>query len=207
MPAEVDAAAADRASLVSIPTTAPIWDRVFVVAPLALVATKEDGGYDVAPKHLAMPCGWDNYFAFICTPKHSTYRNIRAYPEFTVSFPRPDRILDASLAAGERFDDGSKPTLAALPTFAATTVDGVLVENCSLYLECNLERIVDDLGDASLVVGRIIAASAPRALLRRPDVDDADLLHEQRPLVYLAPSRFGVVRETYSFPFPVAFRR
>ncbi|MGZ4403258.1 MAG: flavin reductase family protein, partial [Gaiellaceae bacterium] len=199
MPAEIDAAAADRSSLVSIPIDAPIWDRVFVVAPLVLVATKEDGGYDIAPKHLAMPCGWDNYFAFICTPRHSTYRNIRDHPEFTVSFPRPDRILDASLAAGERFDDRSKPTLAALPTFVATAVDGVLVENCALYLECSLERIVDDLGGASLVVGRIVAASAPRALLRRPGVDDADLLYEQRPLVYLAPARFGFVRETYSF--------
>lgn len=202
-----EAAAVDRASLLSIPITAPIWDRVFVVAPLVLVGTRENGGYDLAPKHLAMPCGWDNYFAFICTPEHSTYRNIRAHPEFTVSFPRAEGILDASLAAGERLDDGSKPSLAALPTFAATAVDGVLVENCSLYLECTLERIVDDLGDASLVVGRIIAASAPRALLRRPGVDDADLLYEQRPLVYLAPSRFGVVRETFSFPFPVAFRR
>lgn len=202
-----EAGAVDRASLLSIPITAPIWDRVFVVAPLVLVGTREDGGYDVAPKHLAMPCGWDNYFAFICTPEHSTYRNIRAHPEFTVSFPRAEGILDASLAAGERFDDGSKPSLAGLPTFAATIVDGVLVENCSLYLECELERIVDDLGDASLVVGRIIAASAPRALLRRPGVDDADLLYEQRPLVYLAPSRFGVVRETFSFPLPVAFRR
>jgi flavin reductase (DIM6/NTAB) family NADH-FMN oxidoreductase RutF len=94
-----------------------------------------------------------------------------------------------------------------LPTFAATTVDGVLVEHCSLYLECRLERIVDDLGGASLVVGRIVAASSPRNLLRRPGVDDADLLYEQRPLVYLAPSRFGVVSETFSFPFPVAFRR
>jgi len=202
-----DAPVADNESLQSIPTTAPIWDRVFVVAPLVLVATKEDDGYNVAPKTLAMPCGWDNYFAFICTPKHSTYRNIRAHPEFTVSFPRSEGILDAGLAAGERFDDGSKPSLAAVPTFAATTVDGVLVENCSLYLECNLERIVDDLGDASLIVGRIIAASAPRTLLRRSGVDDADLLYEQRPLVYLAPSRFGVVRETFSFPFPVAFRR
>ncbi|MGZ4419340.1 MAG: flavin reductase, partial [Gaiellaceae bacterium] len=89
----------------------------------------------------------------------------------------------------------------------ATAVDGVLVENCALYLECSLERIVDDLGGASLVVGRIVAASAPRALLRRPGVDDADLLYEQRPLVYLAPARFGFVRETYSFPLPVAFRR
>ena len=194
-------------SLVPISTEVPIWDRVFVVAPLVLVATKEGDGYDVAPKHLALPCGWDNYFAFVCTPRHATYRNLQAHPEFTVSFPRTERIVEASLAAGPRLDDCSKPTLAAVPVFRASEIDGVLVDDCSLYLECMLERVVDGIGENSLVVGRIVAASARRAALRRPDVDDADLLYDLPPLVYLSPGRFGTVRETYSFPFPVDFRR
>lgn len=194
-------------SLVSISTEAPIWDRVFVVAPLVLVATKEGDDYDVAPKHLALPCGWENYFAFVCTPRHATYRNLQVHPEFTVSFPRTEQVMDASLAAGARLEDRSKPTLAAVPVFRASAVDGVLVEDCSLYLECVLERVVDGIGENSLVVGRIVAASARHAALRRPDADDADLLYELAPLVYLSPGRFGIVRETYSFPFPVGFRR
>jgi hypothetical protein len=52
----------------------------------------------------------------------------------------------------------------------------------------------------------VAAAAAPDAL-RGPDVDDADLLHRLSPLVYLAPGRFGILRETYSFPFPIGFRR
>ena len=197
----------DQEGLVQISTETPIWERFFTVAPLVLVATKEGGHHDVAPKHLAMPIGWENYFGFVCSPSHATYRNLEAHPEFTVSFPGSDRILHASMAAGARLDDRSKPTLAAVPVFPAREVDGVLVEGCALYLECALDRVVDGFGENSLIVGRVVAASASRAALRGHDVDDADLLHELRPVVYLAPGRLAEVRETHAFPFPVDFRR
>ena len=71
------AASADQ--LVQLSTASPIWERFFTVAPLVLIATKEGTGYDVAPKHLAMPLGWDNYFAFVCSPSHATYRNVLAH--------------------------------------------------------------------------------------------------------------------------------
>jgi flavin reductase (DIM6/NTAB) family NADH-FMN oxidoreductase RutF len=194
-------------SLVELDTRTPIWERFFTVAPLVLVATKEDDGYDVAPKHLAMPLGWKNYFGFVCSPSHATYRNVLAHREFTVSFPRADRILQTSFAAGGRLEDGSKPTLSAVPTFPARVVDGVLVEGCGLYLECVLERVVEGFADNGLIVGEIVSASVAREALRGSDVDDADLLNDLSPLVYLAPGRYGIVRETYSFPFPMQFRR
>lgn len=193
--------------LVDLSTEKPIWERFFLVAPLVLVATKEGEGFDVAPKHLATPLGWENYFAFVCSPRHATYRNLEAHPEFTVSFPGSDLILETSLAATGRQADRSKPALAAVPTFPARSVDGVLVERCWLYLECEVDRVIDGFGENALVVGRVVAASAPRRALRGPDVDDADLLHELRPLVYLAPGRFGVVETTHGFPFPARFRR
>jgi flavin reductase (DIM6/NTAB) family NADH-FMN oxidoreductase RutF len=202
-----DPAFTEQRRLVRISTETPIWERFFMVAPLVLVATKEGDHHDVAPKHLAMPFGWENFFGFVCSSRHSTYRNLGVHPEFTVSFPRPDRILEASMSAGARLDDRSKPTLAAVPLFPARTVDGVLVEGCGLYLECALERVIDGFGDNSLIVGRVVAASAAQDVLRGADVDDADLLHELTPLVYLAPGRFAVVRETCSFPFPAGFRR
>lgn len=197
--------AATTTELVELSTETPIWERVFLVAPLVLVATKEGDGYDVAPKHLATPLGWENFFGFVCSPRHATYRNLEAHPQFTVSFPGADLILEASMAAGARAADRSKPTLAAVPVIPAHAVDGVLVDRCALYLECELERLVGGLGGNSLVVGRVVAASAPRRALRRPDVDDADLLHELRPLVYLSPGRFGVVDRTHAFPLPVGF--
>ncbi len=203
--AEPDAAL--REQLVELSTEAPVWERFFMVAPLVLVATREGDRHDVAPKHLAMPIGWGNFFGFVCSPSHATYRNLEAHPEFTVSFPGVDRLLHASMAAGARHDDQSKPTLAAVPVFPARRVDGVLVEGCRLYLECVLDRFVDGFGENSIVVGRVVAAAAARAALRGYDVDDADLLHELRPLVYLAPGRIAEIGETYAFPFPVDFRR
>lgn len=194
-------------ALIELSTETPIWERFFTVAPLVLVATKEGDRHNVAPKHLAMPLGWRNYFGFVCSPTHATYRNLQAHPQFTVSFPGMDRLLHASLAAGGRLDDSSKPTLAAVPVFPARRVDGVLVEGCALYLECELDRFVDGFGENSLVVGRIVAASAAEAALRGHDVDDADLLHALRPLVYLAPGRVAEIGETHAFPFPVDFRR
>jgi flavin reductase (DIM6/NTAB) family NADH-FMN oxidoreductase RutF len=193
--------------LVELMPDAPVWDRIFTVAPLVLVGTKEGDSYDVAPKHLATPIGRQNYFGFVCTERHATYRNVLAHPEFTVSFPRADRIIQTTLAAGERFEDGSKPTLAAVPTFPAQRVDGVLVEGCYLYLECELDRIIDGFGEDSLIVGRVVGARARRDYVRNADVDDADLLHRLSPIAYLAPGRFGIVRETYCLPLPIGFRR
>jgi len=199
--------AADPTDLVDLSTETPIWDRFFTVAPLVLVATKEGDRHNIAPKHLAMPIGWENYFGFVCSPSHATYRNLEANPEFTVSFPGVDGILHATLAATPRLDDRSKPTLSAIPVFPARKVDGVLVEGCGLYLECGLDRVIDGFGTNSIVIGHVVAAAARREALRGHDVDDADLLHELRPLVYLAPGRVAEVSETNAFPFPADFRR
>ena len=193
--------------LIELPVGAGLWERVFTVAPLVLVGTKEGDGWDFAPKHLAMPLGWEGFYCFACTPRHATYRNVKAHHEFTVSFPGTDQIMESSLAAGRRFEGDVKPTLAAVPTASARVVDGRIVDGCQLYLECQLERIVDGFGSASLIVGRVVAAYAARDALRGAEVDDADLVHRLGLLTYLSPGRFAVVRESLSFPYPVDFRR
>jgi flavin reductase (DIM6/NTAB) family NADH-FMN oxidoreductase RutF len=193
--------------LVPVATGSPVWERFFTVAPLVLVATKEGDGYDIAPKHLAMPIGWQNLYGFVCTPRHATYRNVRVHPQFTVSFPGADQVVQTSLAAAGRSPDGAKPSLVALPTIPATQVEGVLVEGCPLYLECELERIVDGFGESSLIVGRVVAALAREGVLRGADVDDADLLHETPLLAYLSPGRCAAIADSSAFPFPVDFCR
>jgi flavin reductase (DIM6/NTAB) family NADH-FMN oxidoreductase RutF len=190
---------------VQLATSAPLWDRFFLVAPLVLIATKEGDGYDVAPKHMASPLGWQNYYGFVCTPKHATYRNIEEHGAFTVSFPRAEQIVSTSMAASAREDDGNKPGLAALQTHRASRVDCVLVDGCSLYLECELERIIDGFGDSSLIAGRVVAAAASEDVLRSPERDDNDLLRAEAPLVYLNPGRFGTVDTTQAFPFSIDF--
>jgi flavin reductase (DIM6/NTAB) family NADH-FMN oxidoreductase RutF len=196
-----------EATIVPISTDAPIWSRAFIVAPLVLVGTLEgDGSPDVAPKHMAMPLGWQNRFCFVCAPRHATYRNAVARGAFTVSFPLPGQIVETSLAAGGRAADSSKPSLAAVRTFPARAVDGVLVEGCYLWLECELERVIDGLGDNSLVIGTVVAAAADDRALRDPERDDADLLHALPLIAYLSPGRFARIDDTQAFPFPVDFR-
>jgi flavin reductase (DIM6/NTAB) family NADH-FMN oxidoreductase RutF len=193
--------------VVSLDVTAPIWERFFTVAPLVLVGTREeDGSYDLAPKHMATPMGWQNYFGFVCTPRHRTYHNVRRERAFTVSYPRPTQVVLASLAASPRIDD-AKPVLGALPTFPARRIDGVFIEDGYLFLECELDRIIDDFGENSLVTGKIVAAHLQESAMRLSDRADEELLSESPLLVYLAPGRFAEVREGPAFPFPSGFSR
>jgi flavin reductase (DIM6/NTAB) family NADH-FMN oxidoreductase RutF len=195
-------------NLVTLSGDFPIWERVFAVNPLVIVGTREsEGGYDLAPKHMALPMGWENYFGFVCTPRHNTYHNARREGVFTVSYPRPTQIVLASLAASPREGDGTKPSVYALPTFPASEVDGVFVEDAYLFLECALDRIVDDFGENSLICGRIVAAHVDEGYLRASDRDDNDLIHASPLLAYLSPGRYARVAESNSFPFPAHFMR
>lgn len=185
-----------------------LWERCFLVSPLVVVGSVgDDGRQDFAPKHMATPLGWGPYFGFVCTPRHTTYRNVQARGEFTVSFPSPDQVLAASLAAAPRADDDTKPSLGALATFAADEVEGAFVGPGHLFLECELMRIVEGFGDNSLIAGRIVAAHAAAGALRDIDRDDQDLIAESPLLAYLHPGRFATIDRTYSFPFPTGFKR
>lgn len=193
---------------VSLPLDEPIWERFFAVFPLVLVGTREpDGGHDLAPKHMAMPMSWQNWFGFVCTPRHGTYRNAKRTGAFTVNYPRPDQVVQTALAASPRCDDDSKPSLQAMPVTAATRVDGVLVADCPIGLECELDRMVDGVGENSLVIGRVVAAHVDRAALRSEDVDDADLLLRSPLFGYLYPGRFSVISDSQAFPMPAGFKR
>lgn len=193
---------------VALPTDAPIWNRFFSVSPLVVVGTRDpDGRFDLAPKNMATPLGWDNYYGFVCTPAHSTYRNAVERGEFAVSFPRPDDVLHAALAASRREPDGTKPIVAALPAVPATEIDAPILATAYLALECRLERTVDGFGTNSLVVGRVVAASVDTAALREAERDDHELIHRAPLLAYLHPDRFASIRESFSFPLPAGFGR
>ena len=193
---------------VELDVRTPVWERFFTVAPLVLVGTREpDGAFDLAPKHMVLPLGWQNFFGFVCTPRHATYANAQRERAFTVSYPRPGQFLQASLAASGRCDDGSKPATAALPTVPARRVAGVLVDGAAVQLECELERIVDGFGINSLVVGRIVAAYADPAALRDADRGAEDVLAGAPLLAYVHPGRFAAIAATHSFPFPEDMRK
>ena len=195
-------------TVVSIDPRDPIWDRFFTVAPLVLIGTRDaDGAIDIAPKHMVTPMGWQNFFGFVCTPRHGTYANIKRDGVFTVTYPKPTQWLEASLAAAPRCEDGGKPSLGAVATFPAAQVDGALVSDGYLFLECEIDRFVDDFGVNSLIVGKIVAASADRAYLRASERDDQDLIYNAPLLTYLHPGRFAVIKETNAFPFPAGMKK
>lgn len=193
---------------IELDVSRPIWDRFFTVAPLVIVGSQEPGGaFNLAPKHMAMPLGWQNFFCFVCSPRHSTYHNIRRTRQFTVTYPRPSQTLAASLAAAPRCEDQSKPSLLVLPTIPARKIDGVFVADGLAYLECDLHSVVDDFGANSLIIGTIVAAAASEDALRNDDQDENDQLYAAPLLAYLNPGRWAEVRQTHAFPFPKDFSR
>mgnify|MGYP006272577587 CR=1 FL=1 len=195
-------------STVPLPVDRPIWDRVFTISPLVIVGSRQpDGTFDLAPKHMATPMGWQNYYAFVCSPRHATYHNIQRERQFTVSVPRPSQVVTSSLAASPRCDDDSKPVLSVLRTSPARVVDGVLVDDCTLHLECRLHSVVDGFGPNSLIVGEVVAAAADEGALRTSERDDGELLFASPLLVYVSPGRYAEVRQTAAFPFPKGFSR
>jgi flavin reductase (DIM6/NTAB) family NADH-FMN oxidoreductase RutF len=195
-------------NLVTLDPSQPIWSHFFTVAPLIVVGTKEiTGNYDLAPKHMAMPLGWDNYFTFVCTPRHRTYQNIQREQNFTISFPNPDQVVLASLAATPRCEDQEKSILELLPTIKASLIEGVFLKDSYLFLECELEKIIDGFGENSLIIGKIIAAAVAENAFRSTGQDPQDLIFEKPLLAYLAPNRYTKIEQSFSFPFPSGFQR
>jgi len=188
---------------------ASIWERFYTPSPLVLIGTREGDGYDLAPKHMAFPMGWENYFGFVCTPNHSTYHNVIEWEGFGVSYPRPDQLLLTSLAAlGRDTPPGAgAPGTTFLPVEAASSVEGVLLQGAYAQIECTLERIVDGFGPNSLIIGRACRARISPDALRSSEIDDGDLVRRAPLLTYLYPGRYGIIGETHPFPFPADFRK
>ena len=194
-------------NLVPLELDGSLWERVFQVAPLVVVGTREpDGGHDFAPKHRVVTLT-PRHFGFVCRESHATYRNALRERAFTVSWPGPHQIVMTSAAASSRCEDGEKKALRGLPTLVAERVDGVLLAGCCLYVECRLERVIDDLDDDGLVIGRIVAAWAAPDALRNAKAPDHTVVHQRPLLVYLHPSQFATIEKSVGFPFPKGFTR
>lgn len=185
-----------------------VWQRCFTVAPLVVIGTREeDGGDDLAPKHMATPLGWGPWFGFVCTPAHATYRNAKREKAFTVSFPPPELTVITSLTAAPRDLAGAKRALRAAATVPAEKIEGAMLADALLQLECRLDRVVDGFGENSLVAGRIVASHVRRDALRDSERDDHDLISERPLLAYLHPGRYARVERSFSFPLPAGFNR
>lgn len=185
-----------------------LWDRIFTVAPLVIIGTVEGNSYDLAPKHMATPLGFGNYFGFVCTPRHCTYRNIEKSGEFTVSFPKPDQVVETSLSATPRSGCSDKATdvLQNLSVLQATTVKAPVIAGAYLYLECELFKIIEGFDDYGLITGKIRAAHVDKDYLKVSEVDEREQLMKNPLLAYIAQGRYAKISETFNFPFPKDFK-
>lgn len=199
----------DKSNYTSLNLSTAVWDRVFMVSPLIVVGTREGMQYDMAPKHMAFPAGFDNYFGFVCTPEHATYQNIQRTEEFTVSFPLPDDIVPVSLSATSREELISKyrDVVGNLPVVRAETMDLPVLQDAYLVFECSVFKIIDGFGENSIVTGEIKAAFVKKDYRRVSDNDAQEQLSENNLLAFIAPDRFARISETQRFPFPKDFRK
>jgi flavin reductase (DIM6/NTAB) family NADH-FMN oxidoreductase RutF len=182
----------------------PIWDRFFTVAPLVIIGSKEPDG--TTSRRSTWRCRSGGRTPRSCAARNMACGTSRER-QFTVSFPRPTEIVASSLAASPRCEDDSKPALGLLPRRPATTVDGVLIDDCYLYLECTLHSMLDGFGANSLIIGDVVAASASEDYLRMDDRDCGEQLFQPPLLVYASPCRYATLRETAQFPLPEGFSR
>ena len=196
-------------NLISLDPETPVWDRVFTVAPLVIVGSKSSEKDDLAPKHMATPIGFGNYFGFVCTPRHRTYHNIKETGVFTISFPTPEQLVSISLSASPRSDSisKSKNIIKALPTMRSLSMDVIMIEGAYLYLECDLYKVIDGFDDYSMITGRIRNIYVDRSYLKSSEVDEAEQLRKNPLLAYIANGRFATIGETFNFPFPKDFQR
>ena len=196
-------------NLVELNVEQPIWDHMFTVAPLVVIGSKEGNHYDLAPKHMASPLGFDNFFLFVCTPRHSTYTNIKERGEFTVSFPKPDQVILSSLSASPRCEEMSKSeqVIKALPTRMAPNTDAPFIEDSYLFLECDLHEIIDGFGENAIIAGKITAAYLDADYLKQSDRSEQDQLYQNPLLAYVALGRYAIIKETFNYPFPKDFKR
>lgn len=196
--------------MVEIELDRNLWNRCYTVHTLVLIGSREeDGEYNLAPKHMAMPMGFSPYFGFMGTPRKSTYRNVKREGFFTVSFPAPDQLITSSLAASQREEDDSKPVIRTLPTVPARKVEGYLLEGAWFQLECRLDQIAGKFGEWEMVVGEVVAAYVHEKALRRTGEDEegGKRIYRSPLLAYLYPDRFAVIHESHAFPFPRNFKR
>lgn len=196
------------ADIVELDASRPVWDRCFMVAPLVLIGTRdEDGSLDLAPKHMAFPLGWKNYFGFVCSPKHRTSVNVERDGVFTVSYPKPSQVLYASLAASPRYAAGPKTVVQTFATFPAKKIDGEFIEDAYLFLECKHYKTIDGFGENCLIAGEVVAAYAHPDYVRSAEFDDQELIHDAPLFAYLPPGRFASITRSNAFPFPTDMKR
>lgn len=194
---------------ISLNVKESIWEHFYTVAPLVVIGTKEDPGFDLAPKHMATPLGFSDYFGFVCTPRHNTYHNIQKHSRFSVSFVIPDQVLISSLAAMPRcaVKDFPKEITNQIPTITSQDGEAIFLSDSYVMFDCSLHKIIDGFDDYSLITGKIQQAMVHKNYKIVSDEGHQKQIYDHPLLAYIAQGRFARIKETLSYPYPKDFQR
>ena len=194
---------------ISLNVKESIWEHFYTVAPLVVIGSKEEQGFDLAPKHMATPLGFSDFFGFVCTPRHNTYHNIKNHSRFSVSFVKPDQILLSSLAAMPRcaVKDFPQEITNQIPTITLNNEASIFVKDSYVMLDCSLHKIIDGFDDYSLITGKIEQAMVHKNYKIVSDEGHQKQIYDHPLLAYIAQGRFASIKETLSYPYPKDFQR
>ena len=146
---------------------------------------------------------------FTSAGEKDTLRNIRATGEFVVNVVDESVLVPMNLTAADAPADVDEFRMAGVTPRPAERVGVARVAEAPAHLECTLERLVE-VGDSTLVVGRVIHVHIAAHVRRADSADsadgdggtdgaDPDLL---RPVARLAGSSYSLHGDVVTIPRP-----
>jgi len=173
--------------------------RLLTGGPVVLVTTSWHAKANVMPVAYAVPLSFKPPLVGIAVhPSRHTHDMIRFSEEFAINVPGRSLIHHVQYLGSVSGQELDKFELTKLPTFKARKVGAPLIEGCIGYIECGLEDALR-IGDHTLFVGRVVAASADDEAFKETWLLADD---DYKPLHYLGLSRYAILGETLEARVP-----
>ncbi len=173
--------------------------RLLTGGPVLLVTTSWHGKANVMPVAYAMPLSFTPPLVGIAVhPSRHTHDMIRFSEEFAINVPGRKFLHHVQYLGSVSGKDLDKLEQTKLPTIRARKVDAPLIDGCMGYVECGLEDALR-LGDHTLFVGRVVAASMDDEAFEETWLLADD---DYKPLHYLGLNRYAILGETMEARVP-----
>ena len=173
--------------------------RLLAGGPVVLVTTSWRGKTNVMPVTFVMPLSFTPPLVGIAVhPSRHTHDMIRFSEEFAINVPGRELMHHVQYLGSVSGHELDKLEVTKLPTLKARKVEAPLIEGCVGYIECGLEDALR-LGDHTLFVGRVVAASVDDEAF-----DETWLLadDDHKPLHYLGLNRYAILFERLEARLP-----
>ena len=176
--------------------------RLLGGGPVALLSTAWHGAQNVMPAAFLTPLSIDPPLIGVAVhPARHTHDMIRFSEEFALNIPTRELLHHVQYLGSVGGAEIDKFDLTKLPTFRARRVSAPLLEGCVGWIECGVHDAYK-IGDHTLFVGKVVAASAEKDAFD----DGAWLLAdpEERPLHYLGVNYYAILGDRFEARIPAA---